>query len=188
MTAVVFDLGNVLIEWNPRLLLSDEFIEATDFYTWNAELDRGVAFDDVVANTRAQYAGFDDQFDLFRDNWVGTLGEVLHDVVAVVDALKAKGIPVYALSNSSAETLPRSPVVQELLTKFNGVVISGAVGLIKPDAAIFHHTAELFGLDPSTTWFVDDSLPNVEAAIALGWNAIHFTGPESLEPLAGLEA
>jgi HAD superfamily hydrolase (TIGR01509 family) len=106
----------------------------------------------------------------------------------VVDELRDRGVPVYVLSNSSAETLPRSPVVQDIFRKFNGVVLSGAVGLVKPDAAIFQHTAEMYGLRPATTWFVDDSEVNVAAANALGWNGVHYTGPDSLDVLRDLQA
>jgi len=87
------------------------------------------------------------------------------------------------LTNSSAETLPRSELVTSTLDRFDGALVSGTVGLIKPDPAIFRLAEEVFGLDASTAWFVDDSLPNVDAAIALGWRAIHFTGPESLASL-----
>lgn len=188
MTAVVFDLGNVVVRWTPHVILSEAFITETDFFTWNTELDRGAPFDELVGEMRGRYPHFADQFDAFRDRWPETLGEVMQETLDVVDALRGRGVPCYVLTNSSAETLPRSALVQEVLTQFDGVAISGALGLLKPDAAIFHATAEMFGLDPSATWFVDDSRPNVEAARALGWNAIHFTGSESLDPLAGLEA
>lgn len=188
MTAVVFDLGNVLIVWDPRLLLSEAFIAETEFYKWNTELDRGASFAETVATMRAQFPHHAEEFDLFRDNWTGTLGPVFEYVVDAIDSLKARGIPVYALTNSSAETLPRSPVVQEILTKFDGVVVSGEVGLVKPDFAIFEYTEQRFGLDRATTWFIDDSKANIEAADSFGWNAIYFTGPASLEPLLDLEA
>ena len=180
MTAVVFDLGNVLIEWNPRLLLSDAYIEDTHFFLWNAELDRGDAFDDVVARIRAQFPAHAAETDAFRDRWPELLGPVFDDVVAMADELRARGTAIYVLSNSSAETLPRSPVVTALLERFDGALISGAVGMLKPDRVIFDHTASLWGLNPSTTWFIDDSEPNVDGARAAGWNAIHFTDANAL--------
>ncbi len=181
MAAVVFDLGNVLIEWSPRRVLHDAFIDETDFFTWNAELDRGVPFDDVVARAAAQFPQFADQFALFSERWTDLLGDVLDDVVAIADALRAAGTPVYVLTNSSAETLPRSTVVQSLLARFDGTLISGAVGLIKPDAAIFEHAVALWALEPSTTWFIDDNEPNVIGARAVGWNAILFRDAASLQ-------
>lgn len=180
MSAVVFDLGNVLIEWNPRRLLSDAFIEQTHFYLWNAELDRGVPFDEVVARIREQFPHFAEETDAFRDRWTDTLGPVFRDVVALARELQERRVPTYVLSNSSAETLPRSPVVRELIDSFDGALISGAVGLLKPDREIFDHAVRHWDLDPAATWFVDDSEPNVHGARAAGWNAVHFTDAAAL--------
>jgi HAD superfamily hydrolase (TIGR01509 family) len=178
--AVVFDLGNVLVEWDPRLLLSAAFITDTDFFAWNAELDQGAPFADVVARVRAEYPHYAHECDAFRDRWPELLGPVDEAVVAVVDELRAAGARVFVLSNSSAETLPRSDVVPALLEKFDGVLVSGEVGLVKPDAAIYALAVERFGLVPSATWFVDDSKANVDAAIAAGWNGHHLTDAAAL--------
>ena len=171
----MFDLGNVLIEWNPRRLLSDAFIEETHFFLWNAELDRGDRFDDVVERVRQTFPHHTEEVDRFATRWPETLGDVFDEVVLTVKQLKRRGVAVYVLSNSSAETLPRSSAVQELLTKFDDALISGAVGLVKPDAAIFYEAEKRWNLDPMATWFIDDSEPNVHGARAVGWNAIHYT-------------
>lgn len=173
-----------MVEWNPHAVMSQAFIEETDFFTWNLELDRGASFADTIASVRERFPHHAEACDAFRDRWHETIGPAIPETVAVIDTLKARGVRCYALSNSSAETLPRSELAQELLAKFDGVLVSGEVGLLKPDAAIYAAAVELFELDPSDTWFVDDSRPNVDAAIACGWNGIHFTGPESLAPLA----
>lgn len=180
MSAVVFDLGNVLIEWNPRRLLSDAFIEETHFFLWNAELDRGVAFDDVVARVRTQFPQHAAEVDVFAARWPETLGDVFGEVLQAAKQLKRRGHALYVLTNSSAETLPRSPAVVDLLTHFDAILISGAVGLIKPDKAIFWEAEKQWGLDPASTWFIDDSLANVDGARAVGWNAIHFTNADAL--------
>ncbi|MEY2467708.1 MAG: 2-haloacid dehalogenase [Actinomycetota bacterium] len=182
--SVVFDLGNVLIEWNPRLLLSDEFIAETDFFTWNAELDQGASFDAVVARVRADFPDFAHECDAFRDRWPDLLGPVDDAVVAIVDELQSDGVRTYLLSNSSAETVPRSPVATDLLTRFDGVLLSGDVGILKPDPAIFRLAEERFGLDPPRTLFIDDSQANVDAATACGWRGHHFT-EAGLIPVGG---
>ncbi len=178
---MVFDLGNVLVEWDPRRLLSDAYIEQTHFFLWNAELDRGVPFEELVARMRDEFPHFADETQKFHDRWEETVGSPFADVLEMAAALRARGVRTYVLSNSSAETLPRSPVVQEILEQFDGALISGAVGLTKPDAAIFRFAEEVFGLDPSTTWFIDDSEVNVDGALAVGWNAIHFRSAAGLK-------
>ncbi len=176
----MFDLGNVLIEWNPRRVFPEEFIEETDFYAWNGDIDRGASFASTVASMRERFPLWADRFDAFRDRWPDILGPVDHDVVAIVDELRGTGVRLYVLSNSSAETVPRSASVLELLARFDGVLLSGEVGLLKPDPAIYALAVDRFGLDPSATLFVDDSPANVEAAIACGWQGHHFTGASEL--------
>lgn len=172
---VVFDLGNVLVEWDPRRIFSDECLREIDFFEWNARLDAGAPFAETVAAVRARFPQWAEQLDRFRDAWPDILGPVDHAVVAIVDELRRRGVPVYVLSNSSTETLPRSAEVQALLAKFDGVLLSGEVGILKPDQAIFDVAAERFGLDPAHTLFVDDSQANVDAALACGWQGHRFT-------------
>jgi 2-haloacid dehalogenase len=180
VAAVVFDLGNVLIEWDPRRIFSAEAIVETDFFRWNAELDRGMPFAATVADVRAKFPEFAGELDRFRDEWPDILGPVDGAVVAIVDELRASGADLFLLSNSCAETVPRSTACRELIARFDGVLLSGEVGLLKPDHAIYHAAEQRFGLDPSATWFVDDSQANVDPAAAVGWHAIHFTDASAL--------
>lgn len=170
----MFDLGNVLVEWNPRLLVSDAFIDETDFFAWNAELDQGASFAETVARIRQQFPHHAADCDAFRDRWHETIGEVIPEALAAVDHLKEKGVRLFVLSNSSAETLPRSERVAELLARFDGVLVSGEVGILKPDPRIYALAVERFGLNPAETLFVDDNEANVAAAIACGWQGHHF--------------
>ena len=179
---MVFDLGNVVVEWNPHVVMSQAFMDETDFFTWNTELDRGAVFADTIAALHRDFPHHAEVIDAFDQRWPETLGSVIQETVDVVDALKARGVRVFVLSNSSAETLPRSELVQSLLSKFDGAMVSGEIGLLKPDAAIYAAAVERFGLDPSTTWFVDDNKANVDAAIACGWNGHHFIDPADLRP------
>jgi 2-haloacid dehalogenase len=178
--AVVFDLGNVLIEWDPRRLVSDAFIAETDFHAWNAELDRGVPFDDVASRWAAAHPEHAEEVGVFQQRWLETLGDVNEDVMGIVHELRANGVGVFGLTNSSPENAPQSADVQRVFAELDGVVVSGDVGLLKPHREIYEHTAATFSLTPQRTWFVDDNAANVAGAAACGWNAILFTGAESL--------
>lgn len=182
----MFDLGGVVVEWNPRRLLSDECIDEIDFFTWNIELDRGAPFPAAIASLRAAFPRWRDEIDAFDTRWPETIGPPIPETIAVIDKLRAAGVGCYVLSNSSAETVPRSDLWSDLAARFDGVLLSGEVGLLKPDAAIYRCAEKRFGLIPSETWFIDDNQPNVDSAIACGWNGIHFTGPDDLVPLADL--
>ena len=180
MNAVVFDLGNVLVEWTPLAVLSEAFMTETDFFRWNTELDRGAPFGDAIAALHRDYPHHAEFIDAFDQRWPETLGSPIQGTLDIVDALKAAGVRVFVLSNSSAETVPRSALLTELLAKFDGVLLSGEVGLLKPDPAIYAAAVDRFGLVPSTTWFVDDNQANADAATAAGWHGIHFTDPALL--------
>ena len=176
----MFDLGNVLIEWDPLRVVSQAFIDGCDFHAWNAELDRGVSFADVEMMWSATYPEFAEEVHRFRARWLETLGGVDAAVVAIVRELRANGVGVFGLTNSSPENAPRSPVVQELFALLDGVVVSGDVGLLKPDPLIYEATAAQFSLVPAETWFVDDNAANVAGAAACGWHAMRFTDAAAL--------
>jgi len=178
--AVVFDLGNVLIEWDPRRVVSQAFIDGTEFHAWNAELDRGVSFDDVEMLWALTYPDFEDEVHAFRARWFETLGDVDDAVIAIVRELRSSGVGVFGLTNSSLENAPQSPDVQRVFAELDGVVVSGAIGVLKPEAEIYEYTAHRFGLTPARTWLVDDSAANVAGAEACGWNGILFTDAASL--------
>jgi 2-haloacid dehalogenase len=178
--AVVFDLGNVLIEWDPLRVVSSAFVENCDFHAWNAELDRGVAFADVEKMWCATYPAYAHEIRAFRSRWFETLGAVDDEVLAIARDLKANGVGVFALTNSSMENAPQSPDVQRVFAELDGAVVSGDVGLLKPEREIYDYTAARFGLTPERTWFVDDNAANVAGAAACGWHAILFTGAAAL--------
>ncbi len=163
-------------------MLSDECIAEIDFLNWNVELDRGAPFAAAIASLRAAFPHWRDEIHAFDTRWPETIGPAISETLAVVDELRVAGVACFVLSNSSAETLPRSDLAREVFALFDGVMLSGDVGLVKPDPAIFALTAERFGLTPTETWFIDDNQPNVDAAIACGWHAHHFTDAAALRP------
>jgi 2-haloacid dehalogenase len=188
-TAVVFDLGGVLIDWNPRYLyrqlIADEaemerFVREVVTSEWNLEHDRGRSFDDGVALLSQAHPGQADLIAAFRDRWPEMLGGPIEPTVEVLDELRSSGIRLLALTNWSAETFPIGAARFPFLGWFEAVIVSGEEGLVKPDPAIFGLLEERHGLEPARTVFVDDLVANIDAAAALGYRAVRFTDAAAL--------
>lgn len=193
MRAAVFDLGGVLVEWDaPRLFRSvlgdDEqvvrFMADVDFVEWNNGLDRGAPFAATVAALRAQHPTWSHVIQAFADRWPECIGPIHPAALALVDDLKQAGVACFGLSNSSTETVGRSDVVTAVLGRLDGVLLSGEIGVCKPDPQIYAEAERRFGLAPATTWFTDDNPANVDAAIARGWAGHVCTDPAELRVAA----
>jgi HAD superfamily hydrolase (TIGR01509 family) len=187
---VVFDIGNVLLRWNPRDLyrnrfedearmerflataLSMDFVAHTDIAP-----DFGAA---VEARARA-FPEFADQLRLFHRRWIETIGGPIEENVALLRRLKAAGRPVHALSNFARETFALVEQEYDFLSDFDVAVISGHVGVVKPDPRIYEILFERVGRLPSELLFIDDSAANVRASEAAGMPAIHFAPGVDLE-------
>ena len=187
--AVVFDLAGVLIDWSPRylyakLLESDEEID--DFLTnvcspsWRAEQDRGRSLATATAVLQAQLPRYGELIAAYYGRWEEMLAGEIDGSVPVLRELSAAGVPLFALTNWSRETFEMMRPRFAFLEEFRGVVLSGDEGVLKPDAAIFAALERRYGLSPSTTVFVDDSITNVEAAAVLGYDSIRFTDAPAL--------
>lgn len=189
LAAIVLDLGNVVVEWDPRFLFRRLFDDAGEMEwflrnvctpSWNAELDRGRPFADAVAELQAQYPEWAEEIEAYRARWPEMLGKVDEGTAAILHELDAAGSPVYALTNWSGETFPIAVERHPILKVFSGIVISGHEGVAKPDPEIFRILCRRYGLTPSETLFVDDLETNVEAAEALGFRVHHFVNAEHL--------
>jgi len=187
--AVVFDLGGVLIDWNPRYLyrrlIADEatmerFLAEVVSPAWNREMDRGRPFAELAAELVGRYPDHAALIAAYRTDWLEMLGEAYHDTVEVLAELRANEIRLLALTNWSAETFVLARPRYPFLSWFEDVLVSGEVGLIKPDPAIFRLLVDRHGLEASRTVFVDDAIANVEAAAGLGFRAIRFTAAPAL--------
>jgi 2-haloacid dehalogenase len=187
--AVVFDLGGVLIDWDPRYLylklLDDEaaveeFLATVCTPAWNAEQDRGRPFAEGVAELVERHPAHAAAITAYHERWPEMLGGAVAGTVEVLAELRAAGVPVYALTNWSAETFGIARERFEFLEWFDGVLVSGEERMIKPDPAIFRLLLDRFGLDPEATFYVDDAEPNVAAAARLGFDAARFTTPAQL--------
>jgi 2-haloacid dehalogenase len=188
-TALVFDLGNVVIEWDPRNLYRKLFADPaemerflTEVWTpaWNLELDAGRAFAEGIAELAAKFPERAPMIRAFHDRWAETMGDAVPGTEALLDELVARGHPLYALSNWSAETFPQARARFAVLARFADIVISGEVGVAKPDPRIFARFCERVGRRPEDCVFVDDVATNVDAARAYGFDALVFRGANGL--------
>ena len=187
---VIFDFGNVLLRWDPNLLyekLIPEAEERNDFLTricspeWNAEQDRGRPWADGIALLVDQFPQHEHLIRPYYDRWHETLPGAIEGTVEILELLKAKGVPLYAITNFSVEKLDECKVrFPFLANSFIDTVVSGDVRLLKPDPAIYHLLIERNNLVPQDCVFIDDSQANVDAANSVGINGIHFTTPERL--------
>ena len=189
ISAVVFDLGGVLIDWDPRYLYRTLFTDEVameDFLTtvttpeWNRAQDAGRPWSEAVEELAARHPEKRELIEAYWRRWPETLGGPIEPTVAVLRDLRATGVRLYALSNWSAETFPIARPRYPFLDWFDGIVISGQERLIKPDARIFEVLLDRYELQPDQTVFIDDHVPNVDAAAALGIRALRFTDADTL--------
>jgi 2-haloacid dehalogenase len=188
--AVIFDVGNVLIRWDARLvyrdLLPDDaaieaFFEEVGFSDWNVEQDRGRSWDEGVAVLSAMHPHRAELIAAFHDRWHASVPGEIAGSVAVLEELRDTGVPLYAITNFSAEKWLETVARFTFLAGcFRDVVVSGSEGVTKPGAEIFRICLERNGLDAAACVFVDDSAANVASAQAIGFDAIRFTEPEAL--------
>lgn len=182
---VVFDLGKVLIEWDPRHLYRKVFADAAKMEwflaevchgAWNEEQDRGRSFDAGVVEATARHPAYAAEIALYRDRWSEMVPGALDDSVAILRELQGRGAALYAITNWNGETFRATRARFDFLDLFRDIVVSGDVGLVKPDQAIFHLFASRNGLALGDCLFIDDSPRNVAAARAAGMRVHHFTG------------
>lgn len=186
---VIFDLGGVLLDWNPRYLyrkLFDDEAEMEDFLArvcttaWNAQFDAGRPMAEGVVELTARFPEHAGPIEAFQTRWPETLAGAFDETVSILAALRKRRHRLYALSNFSAETFPHARARFTFLQWFDGTVISGEVGVVKPDPRIFRILFEHHGIDPEGAIFIDDVPANVAAGQALGLDALHFTSADAL--------
>jgi 2-haloacid dehalogenase len=183
--AVIFDLGNVLITWDPQpaiaravgaqqaaLFLADEEF---DFMAWNHLQDAGRSWDAGEAAAVTSHPHWELAIRAYRSNYVESLVGAIEDSVQIVRELHAAGVPLYALTNWSEELFPMALKRFDFLRLFEDIVVSGQEGVAKPDAEIFEILRERIGHSLDHCIFIDDSRPNIEAAGEAGLDAILFT-------------
>ncbi|MFZ1009393.1 MAG: HAD-IA family hydrolase [Candidatus Sulfotelmatobacter sp.] len=186
----VFDLGGVLIDWNPRHLYRklfagdddamEHFLANVCTTAWNSQQDAGRTFAEACASLKLEHPNHAELIDAWFERQDEMLAGPIAGTVEILAELRARGVPLYALSNWSAETFPIAQKRFEFLQWFDGIFLSAEARTIKPNPRIYQHFFEAFGIVPAQTIFIDDLPPNVAAAAALGMHAIHFTDPAAL--------
>jgi 2-haloacid dehalogenase len=181
---VVFDIGNVLVRWDPRNLYRRMGYPDAETTSILAEigllevnhrvLDAGGAFYPTLKDLVARFPQHADFIRAFDARWIELLGGAIDASVAVMQALKRKGVPTHAISNYNREKFDLARTLFPFLDDFDELVLSGDVGLVKPDAAIFDLLIRRRNLDVCRTVFIDDSADNVVTADRLGFATIYF--------------
>ena len=186
---VVFDIGGVLIDWNPRHLFRKVFDSGEEMewfltnvctYEWNVQQDGGKLFSVATAELQEKFPEYRDKIALYYGRWEEMLNGEISGTVEIFRRLKSAGMPLYALSNWSHEAFPVAYNRYDFMKLFDGLVVSGYEKLLKPDHAIYRVLMKRYNVNPAESVYIDDNKPNADAAAELGFNAIHFTSPEQL--------
>jgi 2-haloacid dehalogenase len=184
---VVFDIGNVLLRWDPRNLYRSVFDDHTEMEwflsnvctpDWNLEQDRGRDWDEAVALLVKDHPKHEPAIRAFHERWPETVSGIFEQNVAILQRLRDAGVPTYCITNFSG---PKFILAQQrfpFLAGFDGVIVSGDERLLKPDHAIYHLLLNRYGLDAADCVFIDDSKANAESARAVGMEAIHYPSEE----------
>jgi 2-haloacid dehalogenase len=188
--AIIFDLGNVLIDWNPSYVFDPMFDDSekkAHFFKhictpdWNEEQDAGRPIQQATEELVAKHPEWKEYIEAFYEKWTDMLGGPIHQTVDIFRELKDRGrYKLYALTNWSAELFPIALERYEFLHWFDGRVVSGEEKMRKPFPKFYQVLLDRYGLQPEETLFIDDSLRNVKAAEELGIPSIHFQSPEQL--------
>jgi 2-haloacid dehalogenase len=187
-STVVFDLGGVLIDWDPRHLYRrllpedeiDDFLDEIGFAEWNLAQDAGAPWDDAVETLAARHPHRRELIAAYPTRYPETMAGPISGTVDLLTALHRRGVRLLALTNWSAETFHHARDTFEFLDLFDGIVVSGEERVVKPDPRLFAILIDRFGLVPAETAFIDDSAANVAAAAEQGLVALRFRDPESL--------
>ncbi|MGB3500426.1 MAG: HAD family phosphatase [Mesorhizobium sp.] len=186
---IVFDIGKVLIHYDPNLpysrLIPDVerrrwFFANVCTHEWNLEQDRGRPWAEAEALLIAEHPGEADNIRAFRQTWHEMVSHSYDDTAEIMLGLIANGRDVTMLTNFASDTFVEARRRWDFLNRPRGVTVSGDIGLIKPDLRIYQRHAADFGLDPAATLFIDDAPANVAGAIEAGWQAVLFEGAPKL--------
>jgi 2-haloacid dehalogenase len=187
---IIFDLGGVLIDWNPNYMYRKVFHteEAVGYFInnictnhWNEQQDGGRSIKQAEEILINQYPEYKREILMYYDRWTEMLGGAIDETVDIFKELKnVYPDSIFALTNWSAETWPTALTIFDFLHWFNGVVVSGQENMKKPDERIFKLICDRYRIVPTETIFIDDNINNITAAKSFGLNTIHFRSSEEL--------
>jgi len=184
--AVIFDIGKVLIEWDPEGFFDRAIGPAArralfaevDLHGMNLDIDRGAPFRETVYGLADRHPGHAAAIRMWHDRWIEMASPEIPGSVALLRALRARGVPVFALTNFGVGSFGVAEAAYPFLGMFDRRYVSGQLRLMKPEPAIYAHVEADCGLPPDTLLFADDRPENVAAAAARGWRTHLFDGPE----------
>ncbi len=184
--AVIFDIGNVLIEWQPENFYDRTVGEArrkaffadTDIHAHHAEIDAGASLPAMIDSLVPRYPEYEAELRMWNDNWNDLAAPAIPHSVHLLDTLVDKGVTVFTLTNFGHDNFPLSQQVYPFLNRFAREYVSGRLKLIKPDPAIYAHVETDCGITPERLLFADDRPENIDAAAARGWQTHLFEHPQ----------
>ncbi|SNS23643.1 HAD family hydrolase [Antarctobacter heliothermus] len=184
--AVIFDIGNVLIEWQPERYYDAKVGEdrrramfaQLDLHGMNDIVDRGGDFRQTIYDWADKTPEWADEIRLWHDDWLEMAKPAIPRSVRLLRALRAQGIPVHALTNFGIGTWAIATPAYDFLNEFDHVFVSGHMGVIKPEQRIYEMVEDKLNLPGEALIFTDDRADNIDAAKARGWHTHHFTGPD----------
>jgi 2-haloacid dehalogenase len=191
LSAIIFDFGGVLVNWDPHKLFNkyfasntkaiDNFLKEINFCSWNLSQDKGYPFSRAVQDLSTQFPQYAHLINAYDEEWEESITGIVPETVEILYKLKASGCHLYGLTNWSAEKFSIVRQKYEFFSLFESIVVSGEVKLIKPDPAIFHLFLRKNHLQPEECLLVDDTSQNIETARRMGFSTHHFTSPSRLE-------
>ncbi|MEI6950592.1 HAD family phosphatase [Paraflavisolibacter sp. H34] len=191
ITTIIFDLGNVLIDWNPdyvfdKLFTDKEakkhFLQNICTSDWNEQQDAGRTIKEATEELVAKFPEHKDPIEAYYGKWIEMIGGPIHDTVEIFRQLKESGrYKIYALTNWSAELFPLVLAEYEFLHWFDGRLVSGEEKIRKPQPEFYQLLLDRFEINADEAFFIDDNLRNIKAAEAMGIRSHHFTSPQKLK-------
>jgi 2-haloacid dehalogenase len=184
--AVVFDIGNVLIEWQPERYYDarigqvrrQALFASVDLHAMNEQIDAGGLFRDTVYDMAAKNPDWATEIRWWYDHWIGLASPRIEHSITLQRRLRAKGVPVFALTNFGDDAFAYAQTKYDFLAEFDRTYVSGRMEVTKPNPAIYAMLEADCGIAPQALLFADDRAENIAAAASRGWQTHHFTGPQ----------
>ena len=189
--AVLWDVGNVMVRWNPRTLYDrifpepvhcDRFLSSVCTMDWHVAHDLGVSFAENRARLLPKFPEYEAEITAWETRWMEMFSGHIEETRQAMEDLHAAGIPQFVLSNMSDEVFEDLTAIIPAWNRVSGHVLSAETAILKPDPRIFGQACDRFGFTPRDMLFVDDSARNIAGAQALGFHTHHFTDPAALGP------
>ncbi len=189
LDAVVFDIGNVLLDWNPEYIFRkilpsnidvQDFFKEIDYFERNYEMDKGIPLEQARKEMIAAFPHYADVFNAYFDRWIESIGGEIAGTTRLLRQLHKIGIPLYSITNFHQDFFEITCKHYDFLKLFNGIVVSGTEGIRKPDQEIYQLLLDRYDLRPERLIFIDDKPENVETSEKLGFHGHVFESAEGL--------